>query len=95
MLIKFLQDVTVQDKTKRHFPKGCIAEMSPDACRHFVTRKKAEFYAKPKISKPLAGVEYSEELAAVLDVEGAEDISESVFDDAENSFSKKKRKRRK
>ena len=95
MLIKFLQDVTVQDKTKRHYPKGCIAEMSPDACRHFVTRKKAEFYVKPKINKPLAGVEYSEKAASVLDVEGAEDISETVLDDADNSFSKKKRKRRK
>ena len=95
MLIKFLQDVTVQDKTRRHYSKGCIVEMADDACRHFVTRKKAEFYTKPKISKPLAGVEYSEEAAAVLDVNGAEDISETVFDDAENSISKKKRKRRK
>ena len=64
MLIKFLQDVTVQDKTRRHYPKGCIVEMADDACRHFVTRKKAEF-------------------------------SEAVFDDAESSISKKKRKRRK
>ena len=46
-------------------------------------------------NKAFAGVEYSEEVASVLDVEGAEDISETVLDDAENSFSKKKRKRRK
>ena len=95
MLIKFLQDVTVQDKTRRHYPKGCIVEMADDACRHFVTRKKAEFYTRSKVNKPLAGVEYSEEVASVLDVEGADDISEAVFDDAESSISKKKRKRRK
>lgn len=44
MLIEFLEDVTVQDREARHYPKGCIAEMSDDACQHWVSRRKAMFY---------------------------------------------------
>ena len=47
MYIKFLEDVTVQDRSQRHFPKGCVVEMAADACRHFVIRKKAMFCDGP------------------------------------------------
>ena len=54
MLIKFLEDVTVKDKTARHYAKGCVVEMAADACRHWVVRKKAEFVAAEK--KPVQEV---------------------------------------
>jgi len=80
MLIKFIEDVTVQDKTKRHYPKGCVIEMAADACRHFVSRKKAVFMDAPKKAKPAPVVE-----APVTDA--VEEVAEAV--------AKKSRKRRK
>jgi len=69
MYIKFITDVTVQDKTKRHYAKGCVVEMAADACRHFVTRKKAVFMDAPKAKKPVVeapAVEAVEEVAEVV-----------------------------
>ena len=53
MLIKFLEDVTVRDKSGRHYAKGCVVEMAADACRHWVVRKKAEFVTAKKEPEPV------------------------------------------
>ena len=81
MLIKFLQDVTVRDRTKRHYQKGCIIEMAADSCRHFVSRKKAVFVDVPKVEKPVC------EAPVVETVE--EIIEESVEEVIETPVSKK------
>lgn len=80
MLIKFIEDVTVQDKAGRHYPKGCVVEMAADACRHFVSRKKAVFMDMPQKAKPAPAVD-----APVADA--VEEVAEAV--------AKKNRKRRK
>ena len=80
MLIKFLEDVTVKDKTARHYAKGCVVEMAADACRHWVVRKKAEFVAAEK--KPV------QEVAEVVSEEMSEEKSEEPK-------SKKRKSRRK
>ena len=79
MRIKFIENVTVQDKTKRHYAKGCVVEMAADACRHFVIRKKAVFMDAPKVEKPAVEAE---------PVEAVEEVAEVVAP-------KKSRKRRK
>ena len=87
MLIKFLEDVTVRDQTKRHYAKGCVVEMAADACRHWVVRKKAEFVAAKE--KP------AQEVAeAVVEVE--ENVSEEMSEEkSEEPKSKKRKSRRK
>ena len=87
MLIKFLQDVTVQDRTKRHYQKGCIIEMAADACRHFVSRKKAVFVDASKVEKPVCEVPVPENVEEI--------IEESVEEVIETPVSKKSKKRRK
>jgi len=82
MLIKFLEDVTVQDKTKRHYAKGCVVEMAADACRHWVARKKAEFVAAEK--KPV------QKVVEVVSEEMSEEKSEET-----ETKSKKRKSRRK
>ena len=49
MIIRFIEDVTVQDKVGRHYPRGFVAEMAEDACRHFVSRRKAVYVEAPKV----------------------------------------------
>lgn len=39
--IEFLCNVTVQDKTGRHFAKGHVVELSQDSARHWLKRNMA------------------------------------------------------
>lgn len=94
MLIKFLQDVTVQDKTKRHYPKGCIIEMAADACRHFVSRKKAVFVDTP-VEKSVCEVPVVETVEEAIEESVEDVVEESAEEFIENRSTKKSKKRRK
>ena len=86
MLIKFLEDVTVRDQTKRHYAKGCVVEMAADACRHWVVRKKAEFVAAKEKPEPVS--EFEDPFAEFVSEEMSEEKSEEPK-------SKKRKSRRK
>lgn len=88
MLIQFKEDVTVRDKEQRHYPKGCVVEMSQDACMHWISRGKA-FYClrRPSYKEMLDACGYTDSSVSEHD-----SVSDFPVDDP---VTKKKKKRKK